>query len=757
MGLLTPMGPSSPVTYRGGYNPALGPPGIYSTGGPVRPPLSLGGLVNGMGLLTPLGPSSAVTIKGEPGRPAAPNQDQAPAPLLGLTQAPSPAPLLGLTQAPEPAPLLGLTQEAPQNSISSNTLSNDQINMMLLAMQGAPAAATHGAQSNVGLTDILNALMPDLAQVPDSEHFARMLFAMQGAPLGQMQGAQTEVGPLAAVLDLLSQAEEEEARAQYALEGLLLFQQKQEAGTLSGEFIGRDKVFTALQLGEWPGDPNSKIVVVIISDLDRQHWSHRITRPWERASKDRLIPKKVMVYRVGHGQQYQNIPQLLDRAKATQDAKTPADGGAAVGLQTSLGYVPLFGTSQQLDNILIKLKFGKDVATGEWVWLGVSFAGDVATVGPGVVKSVAALRKLNQARLLSALRAAREARLVSLPLREGPKCFAAGTPLLTPEGAKAVECLRPGDLVLSRAEEDVGGVIEAKAVEEVFVRVALVLAVQVRGRVIRTTAEHPFYVFGRGWVSACYLCAGDLLASQDGQVILVERVAETREVATVYNVRVADYHTYFVGCGEWGFSVWAHNAEYQVFADVYGTHSIRYWENGKLKVLETPLGDPIRFKTAAEAEAWITRNAAGVPGKLPTGFEGYLRQIEDFTGVKLTESQSQRLKAAWQQHDKQLLSRTDYAKHLKKWEQPGFKDKVIDEWEKQTGQKWPVYSEDVVSPSGRILRAKGERLDAHHIIEKSYNGPHEWWNIHPARYPDIHQGKIHGADGLVHELMPQRK
>lgn len=30
-------------------------------------------------------------------------------------------------------------------------------------------------------------------------------------------------------------------------------------------------------------------------------------------------------------------------------------------------------------------------------------------------------------------------------------------------------------------------------------------------------------------------------------------------MATVYNLRVADYHTYFVGCNEWGWSVWAHN------------------------------------------------------------------------------------------------------------------------------------------------------------------------------------------------------
>ena len=31
---------------------------------------------------------------------------------------------------------------------------------------------------------------------------------------------------------------------------------------------------------------------------------------------------------------------------------------------------------------------------------------------------------------------------------------------------------------------------------------------------------------------------------------------------TVYNLRIEEYHTYFVGCAEWGFSIWAHNAFY---------------------------------------------------------------------------------------------------------------------------------------------------------------------------------------------------
>src|SRR5205823_11799092 len=96
----------------------------------------------------------------------------------------------------------------------------------------------------------------------------------------------------------------------------------------------------------------------------------------------------------------------------------------------------------------------------------------------------------------------------------------------------------------------------------VFTRVAPVLDLRVGGRVIRTTAEHPFYVRGAGWRAAKELHHGDLLSSHDGRWFPVDGVGEGGEVTTVYNVRVADYHTYFVGCAEWGFSVWAHNAEY---------------------------------------------------------------------------------------------------------------------------------------------------------------------------------------------------
>jgi hypothetical protein len=78
--------------------------------------------------------------------------------------------------------------------------------------------------------------------------------------------------------------------------------------------------------------------------------------------------------------------------------------------------------------------------------------------------------------------------------------------------------------------------------------------------VVRTTPEHPFWVKGKGWTAAGALQAGDELSSHDGRWVAVEEVYDTGEFETVYNVRVAEHHTYFVGRQDWGFSVWAHNA-----------------------------------------------------------------------------------------------------------------------------------------------------------------------------------------------------
>jgi hypothetical protein len=56
--------------------------------------------------------------------------------------------------------------------------------------------------------------------------------------------------------------------------------------------------------------------------------------------------------------------------------------------------------------------------------------------------------------------------------------------------------------------------------------------------------------------------------------VAVEDLLDTGEYETLYNLRVADHHTYFVGSREWGFSVWAHNA--CVYQAVDDSGQVRY-------------------------------------------------------------------------------------------------------------------------------------------------------------------------------------
>ncbi len=139
-------------------------------------------------------------------------------------------------------------------------------------------------------------------------------------------------------------------------------------------------------------------------------------------------------------------------------------------------------------------------------------------------------------------------------------CFIKGTLILTPTGWREIEELVEGDLVLSRNEHDPNGELVARRVLRTFVRVSPVLNLHVRGKVIGTTGEHPFYVLDKDWTAARELAIGDVLLSHDGQRVLVEGIADSGRIETVYNVEVEHDHTYFVG-GE-DCSIWAHNAEY---------------------------------------------------------------------------------------------------------------------------------------------------------------------------------------------------
>jgi hypothetical protein len=138
-------------------------------------------------------------------------------------------------------------------------------------------------------------------------------------------------------------------------------------------------------------------------------------------------------------------------------------------------------------------------------------------------------------------------------------CFSGRMWVDTPEGRKRISEFREGDLLYSRDEGDPDGPIVVKRVLKVHVRVGRVFLVRLGGQTLETTAEHPFWVVGRGWVIAAELREGDRLAGRSGAGAVVEGVEQTDRWETLYNLHVADYHTYFVGDISWGFSVWAHN------------------------------------------------------------------------------------------------------------------------------------------------------------------------------------------------------
>ena len=91
--------------------------------------------------------------------------------------------------------------------------------------------------------------------------------------------------------------------------------------------------------------------------------------------------------------------------------------------------------------------------------------------------------------------------------------------------------------------------------------------------VISSTAEHPFYVYQKGWTPLAQIKPGDWIRTDNGWVE-VNRVEDTGEFETVYNLRVADHHTYFVASPDGSYSVWAHNQYSPQIVQFRNTHDM---------------------------------------------------------------------------------------------------------------------------------------------------------------------------------------
>ena len=123
---------------------------------------------------------------------------------------------------------------------------------------------------------------------------------------------------------------------------------------------------------------------------------------------------------------------------------------------------------------------------------------------------------------------------------------------------------------------------------------------------------------GRGWVKCFELAPEDLLRSHDGHLLPVESVKDRGEIATVYNLRIVEYHTYYVGDPLWGFSVWSHNANCNLNSNdavsEFGVYEIKVFGNS--------------FKIGKADLARVTQSSG-----LPTRLHQQLRKLRTIFGA----------------------------------------------------------------------------------------------------------------------------
>lgn len=158
-------------------------------------------------------------------------------------------------------------------------------------------------------------------------------------------------------------------------------------------------------------------------------------------------------------------------------------------------------------------------------------------------------------------------------MKQGPLGFAAGTPVRTKEGLKAIEEVCVGDFLLTRPDDSEPPMYRIQPHEYLFSRVEKTLnasnvpvsKVIVSGGTQDTlfvTPSHPVYRDGGyknknlGWVSFSSLEAGETLVNCASGNLLVYRNYAPEINTDVFNFELETYYTYYVGEN----ALWVHAA-----------------------------------------------------------------------------------------------------------------------------------------------------------------------------------------------------
>jgi hypothetical protein len=138
-------------------------------------------------------------------------------------------------------------------------------------------------------------------------------------------------------------------------------------------------------------------------------------------------------------------------------------------------------------------------------------------------------------------------------------------------------------------------------------------------------------------------------------------------------------------------------------------------------------------------------HAPAVQPKVPAELRPYIREVEAKSGLAVHPEQRELLATDLRKNTYTKLEPADYKAHQNQFTE-STKDRLITEWEHNTGQTWPKHPEDMKTKKGLPHRQAGGNYHAHHINPQELGGKHEWWNMHPVHIQDhIGTGGVHSG------------
>ncbi len=139
-------------------------------------------------------------------------------------------------------------------------------------------------------------------------------------------------------------------------------------------------------------------------------------------------------------------------------------------------------------------------------------------------------------------------------------CFAAGFEIdLTDGSLKNIEDFAGGEEIWARPHDNPTGPLQKCKVVRAFkngFKETMLLKFD-NGLELRGTAEHPFYVGGKGWTPLGELESGDTCFDREQNPVVVKEIIRDGKVVEVFNIEVEGCHTYYIGRN--GLEVLVHN------------------------------------------------------------------------------------------------------------------------------------------------------------------------------------------------------